>query len=480
MRWSSFAPFAAWGIRLVRIRFLQTESFRLSAIYALVFALSVLAIGTAMLALTRQALREQILQSAQTDIVAMQRAYRQEGIAEVREVVGQLKGAPGASEYFLVQQNGKRLAGNLPPMSPDVGNVELPQGAGHAAVLGVGAKIAPDLYAFSGTTIARVQEVQSQILRMLLWVFLGALILAIAGGFLISRSFLNRTDSMTKACRAIMEGNLKTRLPLRGVDDELDRLAATVNEMLDRIAALMANLGQVTNDIAHDLRTPITHLRHRLERGKTECSSPAEYNAAMDAAIEKTDEILGMFAALLRIVQIEAGSRRAAFTRLELTALIEQLREVYTSVAEEADHTLTVDATTEAAINGDRALLVQLFSNLIENAIIHTPPGTHIWLRLSRADPGRVAVTVADNGPGVRPEEHSRIFQRLYRREASRSAPGHGLGLSLVAAIAELHGAQVEIEPVEPGLSVRVAFATSFQMRPGDGLVNAYPDDAFS
>ncbi len=445
----------------MRIRYFHTEGFRLSTIYALVFALSAFSIGAVVLLINRHALRDQITQSSSTDLEAMQRAYDQEGIGEVREVINQLKGAPGASELFLLQKDGQRIAGNLPVTTPQIGIVELRPSGQRTRVLGVGRNLAPGLYAFSGSELTHVRRIQGQIQQTLLWVFLAALVLAAGGGVLVSRSFLSRTDAMARACRAIMDGNLKARLPVRGTLDELDRLAATINAMLDRIAILMENLGQVTNDIAHDLRTPVTHLRQRLEKGRRDSADPVKSETAFDSAIEKTDEILAMFTALLRIAQIEGGGRRAAFACFELAGLLEQLREMLAPVAEAANHGLILEVGEEdAEINGDRALLVQLFSNLIENAILHTPDGTHIWLRLARPEPGRIAVSVVDDGPGVPPEEQAKIFQRLYRREASRTTPGYGLGLSVAAAITELHGAKIGIEPVAHGLSVRVTFKT--------------------
>ncbi len=443
----------------MQIRYFHTEGFRLSAIYALVFALSVAAIGAIVLIINRQALLDQVLISARTDVTAMQRGYAADGIAEVLEILNQLKGRPGDAELFLLQKDGRRIAGNLSPMPVRVGTVQFLQGDRHP-VLGVGAELAPGLYAFAGSGLGRVHAVQERLLHILLWVFLGAFILAAIGGILVSRSFLSRTDAMATACRAIMDGDLKARLPVRGSHDELDRLATAVNEMLDRIAVLMENLGQVTNDIAHDLRTPVTHLRQRLENGRADSTDPKS-EAAFDAAIQKTDEILAMFAALLRIVQIEGGSRRAAFARLTLAGVLEQLRDIFVPVAEAAGHILSLEADDAGEVNGDRALLLQLFSNLIENAIIHTPPGTHIFLRLTRTAPEKVAVTVADDGPGVPAEERPRLFRRLYRREASRTTPGYGLGLSLVAAIADLHGAKVEMESAAKGLAVRVTFDTA-------------------
>lgn len=440
----------------MRIRFLQTEGFRLSAIYAAAFALSVLVMGGAVIAVTNGALRDQLVQSSRADIAAMAQGYATEGIPEAKEVMEQLMAAPGASDFFLLQKGRIRIAGNLPAMAPVTGTTTLPGSGPRHEILGVGAYLAPGIYVFSGSDLHRLHAAQDHLVRILLWLFVAALLLAILGGALVSRSFLRRTDAMARACRAIMDGDLKARIPVRGTQDELDRLAGTINEMLGRIAALMENLRQVTNDIAHDLRTPVTHLRHRLERARSECATQEDYAQALEAAIAKSDEILALFAALLRIAQIEGGARRAGFASLELGNLLDHLRELFGAVAEEAGDRLEVEVRAPASIKGDRELLIQLLSNLIENAILHTSSGTCIVLSLSRSG-DRAAVTVSDNGPGVPREERSKLFQRLYRREASRGRPGYGLGLSLAAAICELHGGTMEILDV-PGFSVVVSF----------------------
>jgi len=444
----------------VRIRFLRTEGFRLSAIYAGVFALSVVILGALVLVTTNQALRDQIVAFASSDIAAIRDGYASEGIPEAQEVIHQLMAGPGGAGFYLLQKDGKVLDGNAPAMPAHSGPSQVVFSAGGRKheVLGVGAFLAPGLYAFAGSDTTELHAVQSHILKVMLLLFAGAMLLAVAGGSLISWSFLRRTDAMARACRDIMDGDLKRRIPMRGTQDELDRLAETINEMLSRIAALMENLSQVSNDIAHDLRTPVTHLRHRLERARADCETVEDYRAALETATVKADEILGLFAALLRIAQIEGGARRAAFAPLNLGELLEQLGQLFEPVADEAGHILRLDRSGGEMVRGDRQLLIQLFSNLIENAIVHTPPGTNIVLSLRRAA-GHAVVEVSDDGPGVPRDEHERLFRRLYRREASRSQPGYGLGLSLAMAIAELHGATIRIrDGAGPGLTVQVSF----------------------
>jgi len=440
----------------VRIRAFHTEGFRIAAIFVAIFALSAAALTVVTLLIVNEEFQDQIVQFANADVAAVKDGYRMNGLAEAKEVIGQRMTAPGGSDFLLLERGRTRLAGNLQPMPPRTGIVTLPYPTtrpGHA-ILGTGTFLAPDLYVFSGSDLYRARLARSRILVTLLWVFAGAVVLALLCGMVVSRGFLRRTDVIVKTCRAIMAGNLATRIPLRGTQDELDRLSETINAMLDRIAALMNNLGQVTNDIAHDLRTPVTHLRHRLERARERAVTTEDYDQALEAAIAASDDILALFAALLRIAQIEGGARRAAFAPLELAGLLKHLRELFGPVAEDAGHHLTFALEEPLNISGDRELLTQLFSNLIENAIIHTPPRTRVAVTLWREGDDAVA-QVSDDGPGVPAEEHQKLFQRFYRHEASRTRPGYGLGLALAAAIAELHGARVKIETNTPhGLAV--------------------------
>jgi signal transduction histidine kinase len=443
----------------VPIRFLRTEGFRLSALYAGIFSLSIMALGAFVLVITDQALRDQIVQFSSSDIAAVRNGYANEGVREAREIVHQLMAGPVSSDFYLLQQDGRVIAGNMPAMPARTGTVDIPASAvtGNHEVLGAGALLAPGLYIFTGSDTAHLRAVERHILHVMLGLFAAAILLAVAGGTLVSWSFLRRTDAMARACRDIMDGDLKLRIPVRATGDQLDRLAEAINEMLSRISQLMENLSQVSNDIAHDLRTPVTHLRHRLERARADCRTPEDYAASLETAIAKADEILGLFAALLRIAQIEGGERRAAFTNVDLGALLDRMREMFDPVAEEAGHTLRLAAAPGLVIRGDSQLLTQLFSNLIENAVVHTPPGTCITLSLHNVD-GQAVAQVSDDGPGVPVEEHERLFRRLYRREASRTQPGHGLGLSLALAIAELHGARISIARDRPGMTVETSF----------------------
>ena len=442
----------------MRIRIFHTEGFRISAIFVAIFAAAAAVLAVSLLVTVDEEFQDQIVQFANADIAAVRDGYNTEGEREAREVIGQRMTAPGASDFFLLQRDGKRLAGNLPPMPPRTGVLTLPGSGPQHRILGVATFLAPGLYIFSGSDLHHAELARRHIVRALIWVFAGAVLLAILGGILVSRNLLSRTDAIARTCRAIMSGNINTRVPVRGTEDELDRLSQTINAMLDRIAALMENVRQVTNDIAHDLRTPVTHLRHRLEYARLHAAAPADYDKALEAAIATSDDILALFAALLRIAQIEGGARRAGFALIDLADLLHQLRDMYGPVADDAQHGLTLVLDQNAVIRGDRELLVQLFSNLIENAIVHTPPGTHIEIAL-HADANFARISVGDDGPGVPEEEHEKLFQPLYRREASRSRPGHGLGLALVNAITDLHSGHIALRKnSQPGFCVEVSF----------------------
>jgi signal transduction histidine kinase len=223
----------------------------------------------------------------------------------------------------------------------------------------------------------------------------------------------------------------------------------------------MESLRQVSNDIAHDLRTPLSRLSQGLNAARATASSPAEYEQAMDRAIAESEGILETFGALLRIAQIEAGSRRAGFRAIDFAEIVATVVDALEPVAEDQQHMLravlpAADAPIPAGI-GDRELLVQMLVNLVENALRHTPAGCVVMVSLARID-GAIELAVADNGPGVPEAERSRILDRFYRRDSSRTTPGSGLGLSLVAAVAELHQAKLILEEASPGLRVRIHF----------------------
>jgi signal transduction histidine kinase len=277
--------------------------------------------------------------------------------------------------------------------------------------------------------------------------------LGVAGGFALSGDVRRRLAAISGTAEAIIDGDLARRVPVRGADDELDRLALTFNRMLDRISALMESLKQVSNDIAHDLRTPLTRLRQKLEAG---LAAPQERDAALESALTDLDSILDTFAALLRIAQIESGARRAAFRPCDLAALAQTVTDAFAPSAEDAHQSLKLAVEAPAVVDGYAELLTQMLVNLVENALRHAGENAAIAVRVGWR--GGPTLSVIDDGPGVPEAERERLFDRFYRLERSRSTPGSGLGLALVAAVAKLHGAAVSLEAAGPGLEARVSF----------------------
>lgn len=276
-------------------------------------------------------------------------------------------------------------------------------------------------------------ELMAGLTDTFLWGAGVSILLAVAGGWLTSTAFLRRVERINRTTGRIIEGALHERIEVRGSGDELDRLAERLNTMLDRLQALVESLRQVSSDIAHDLRTPLTRLRQSLESGENE------------RALAECDQILATFSALLRIAQIEAGTRRAGFKPVDLSALFETIAETYGPVAEDAEHLFSAEISPNIHITGDPQLLTQLLANLVENAIKHTPAGTTIRLHLIERPGGSFEGSVRDDGPGIPSDDRERVFDRFVRLETSRTTPGSGLGLSLARAIAELHGFTLEL-----------------------------------
>ncbi len=308
-----------------------------------------------------------------------------------------------------------------------------------------------------GRGLSEVEETTELLFGALIWTLSLTVFLALAGGLVFSRAAVRRVAVISRTTDAIVAGDMTNRVPVEGRDDELSHLAHNINRMLDRNEALMAGLRQVSDDIAHDLRTPLGRLRQKLERAHRQESTVEGCKAALVEALKETDGILETFAALLRIAQIEAGSRKSRFTRIDLSGLAGAIAEAYEDVAETEGHLFATRIEPGIEIEGDRDLLSQALANLVENAIRHTPSGTDIALDLRREGKGAV-LSVADHGTGIPEAERSNVLKRFYRLEQSRTSPGSGLGFALVKAIAELHDAALNLSDNGPGLRIELRF----------------------
>jgi signal transduction histidine kinase len=456
------------------IRIFKGESFRFAALFALVFlTLTAVLIGT-VLWIVAGTERNTLISANEADVATVTNGLRAEGLDEAIEVVQQRLGTPAGhatlshrfapDSYIVIEDpNGRVLAGNLPYVSCRAGIFRLalaPTNGHHhpRIVLGSCTLLNAAATLFVGRDTVAMYATRERILHAFAWVALGTCAFAVLGGLLLGRRFMARVDAITQTCERVIAGRLNERIPTRGRGDEWDRLGRAINEMLDRISTLLENLQQVSSDVAHDLRTPLTRLRNRLEAAHEKFTGVADYSAVIAHALEDTDQLLSMFSALLRISQIEAGTRVQTFSAVDISALLERVYQFYLPVAEDCGHPLTRTLHPGLQVRGDHELLTQLFSNLVENAIRHTPAGCRIGIVLQSTQ-GDVLAAVSDDGPGVPAEDLEKVTRRFYRGSASRSSEGHGLGLALVAAIAQLHGARLRLANATPGLRVDVAFA---------------------
>jgi signal transduction histidine kinase len=308
-----------------------------------------------------------------------------------------------------------------------------------------------------GQDLQDLQEVKEFLGQAFGWLLAAILILGLVCGAIVSAITLRRVEKINLTVGDIMNGHLDRRIPLKGTNDEFDRLSRHLNLMLEQIEKLMGGLRQVSIDMAHDLRTPLSRMRQRLEGARNRARSLEDYEQAIDQALRQNDEILETFSALLGIAHLGSGAHRQGFLDISLSDIFETIEETYAPIAEERHQILFTTIEPDLMIHGDRRLVTQMLVNLVENAIRHSPPGARISMILFHRESGVTAV-IADTGPGVPEAEREKIFQRFYRLETSRTTSGSGLGLSLVSAIADLHGIRISLSDNHPGLRVTLEF----------------------
>lgn len=286
-------------------------------------------------------------------------------------------------------------------------------------------------------------------------------VLAAAASILVSRRTVGRIESINATSRAIMLSGLDTRIPLRGSNDEWDRVAENLNLMLDRIETLMGEIKQVSDNVAHDLRTPLTRMRGRLEKAYHGERIANDDQWLIGETIADLDAVLGMFLSITRIAQIETQARKDAFRTVNLAEIASEVVELYDAAAEQDGTHLAVIGESEVLATGDRDLIFDAIANLVDNAIKHGRPGGHVVVSVENIE-GKPVVSIADDGTGIPPDQYEHVFKRFYRLEHSRYTPGNGLGLSLVAAVARLHGVKIELLDNSPGLKVKLWFSAAF------------------
>ena len=469
----------------------RTTTFRLSLTYLALFSAAAIVAIVYIYWNTTVLLSRQLNQTIDAELKGLAEQYRAGGLDQLVRTVAERSATPGNSLYLVADSEGRRLAGNLSAVTPDLWNSLGPVEFVYRrpAAGGVENRLAfanvfrlPSGYRLIvGRDIEDRRELARMVRSAMLWGLGVMALFGIGGGYWVSRKLLARIDALSDTSRTIMEGDLTGRLPVNGSGDELDRLAQSLNLMLARIEQLMAGLREVSDNIAHDLKTPLNRLRNRVEAALREPYGEPVYREALERTIEEADGLIKTFNALLSIARIEAGAGGENRESLDVSALLRDVAELYEPVAEERGLVLKADAQAPIFIRGDRQLLGQAIANLIDNAIKYgtseaaeNGPGAQPEVEVSAEAKGSMAeIVVTDRGPGVPASDRERVLDRFVRLEASRSEPGSGLGLSLVAAVARLHGGTLRLEDNEPGLRVILALPTN-----GEAHVNGAPHQA--
>ncbi|MCX8132573.1 MAG: ATP-binding protein [Roseococcus sp.] len=446
------------GLRPALPRLLQSAGLRFAVLFTLVFALGTVVLVAVLWIATAASIDRQLLAAIRADAVALAERWRTGGESALIDAIEERIATDSTNQalYLLTDRQGVKLAGNLGawPEGVEIGASFQRTSIVHEGVAADARIITRDLGGLR--LLVGRDEAERVQLRLLLtegvvWSLGASLVIALMGAALIRQALVNRLDPALRTAMQIAAGDLARRVPLSGRGDEFDRLAETMNAMLDRIEALMQGIKGVSDAIAHDLRTPIARARSKLEAGLAHARDEGELRAAMEEGIADLDQVSRIFQALLRIAEAEAGARRAAFAPFDLTEMLQDAAEFYSVAAEARDQQLTLEARPGLRMVGDRDLLLQAVMNLLDNAVKFTPEGGRIVLAAQPQGEGWVEVTVADSGPGLAPADRARAGERFFRADASRNTPGSGLGLSLVRAVAALHRGSLELADAKPG-----------------------------
>ena len=446
---------------------LRSRILRIALIYLGLFGASTLVLVGIIYWSTTESVTRQIDATIDAEIRGLAEQYQQRGLAGLVESIRR-RSASGDGErglYLLVDRRLTPLAGNLsrwPDQPPDQDGwvtfpLEFPEAEGGGLNFGRARlfDLGDRLRLLVGHDVRERTRVAHFIRETLAWGIAAIIALSVIAGLLMSRSLLRDIERINATAREIMAGDLSRRITVSGRDDEFDQLSANLNAMLERIEQLMEGMKQVSDNIAHDLRGPLTRLRSRLEVALMEARSDADYRAAIELGIEEADQLLQTFRSLLSIARAESGAPSETFEELDLADLVRDAGELFEPLAEQRSLTLEVEIEAVASIWADRHLLFQAVSNLLDNAVKFAPEGSRVGLRLV-LDGAAAEIAVSDRGPGIPVEARARVLERFTRLESSRSTPGSGLGLALVSAVAGLHGGRLALEDNDPGLLARL------------------------
>lgn len=464
---------------------MNTTAARLSALYVLLFTVCAVFLVFYMTSLSVRMLTVQTQETINEEVQGLSAAYQRGGLPLLVRTIEHRARQPGANLYLIADPNGRILSGNVESLEPGVLDIDgwterpfayqrygdsaigpdgqaLRPGEGetrHAAIALV-LRLPNQMIILVGRDLSEPERFRAVVSRALMVAFgvmgVGALLI----WYFVGRRALKRIDSVSEASLRIMGGDLSGRLPVSSAGDEFDRLSENLNAMLTRIASLNEGLRQVSDNIAHDLKTPLTRLRNRAEAALAHAKDSAEYREALEATIAESDQLIRTFNAILMISRLEAGYSTEATEKVDLAGLVNDVVELYEPAAEEVGVVLEAETAGQATVDGNRELIAQALSNIVDNAIKYSSgsESPRVRVRLVR-DAAGWRLSVDDNGPGIPdPADRQRATERFVRLEKSRSQPGSGLGLSLAKAVMRFHGGRLDLDARDPGLSVAMVF----------------------
>ena len=447
----------------------KSSTFRLALMYMTLFSLSVLILLGFIYWSTAGYMVRQTEATIATELNELTERFDQSGLEGLTSTISERLSHPAKDKsfYLLTDSQFRPIIGNLKQWpEKDIANKDWLsfQIAGEPHQHRALARILPlqgRFYLLVGRDVYSLEKIQDLIREALFWGLMMTIVLALTGGVMMSRTMMNKIEMINDTCHRIMDGDLTQRIPSSGGDDDFDKLVGTLNRMLDQLEVLMQGVKQVTNNIAHDLRTPLSRLRRRLDMLRNNELTSDRHEELLDQAINEADGLLATFKALLRISEVESGSRRVGFKKVDIAALLDDLIELYEPLSEEKGQTLIAQRQQLRELQGDRDLLFQAFANILDNAIKYTPKAGQIRLTV-KDQPSQLQVSIEDTGPGIPVDVRDKVFERFFRLEASRSTSGNGLGLSLVAAIINLHHGNIELGDNCPGLNLTVTLPRVF------------------
>jgi len=460
---------------MVLNRILKTTAFRLMAIYLLVIIVASIAVASYMAWKTNTLMTQQLVETISAEVKGLAEQYRIGGSSALASAIGARSRRPGSSLYFFGAHKGQKIAGNINRIPNSL--IKSTGGAQFKYVwqddqlketrhaVGIPFHVSGNLVLVVGRDIEAQLEFTNAT-RKIFFLGLGALaVFGLGAGLLVSRNLLNRINTISDTSKSIMAGDLSERIPVTGSDDELDRLSANLNSMLARIETLMIGMRQVTDNIAHDLKTPINRIRIGAEEALIAPEGKEAQRNALQATIEEADNLIKTFNALLKIARLEAGADSEQKDSVDVSQVLEEIAELYEPVIDEANMKLVVSNTEPLRILADRQLISQAIANLVDNAIKYSSGSDqeqvdgNKTIELAAVSFGdRVRLIIADQGEGISSEDHRRVFGRFVRLEDSRSKPGSGLGLSMVRAIVKAYGGTIDLKDNDPGLRVVLSF----------------------